>query len=88
MIADIQELGLAWAFLPDREGFQHGLILVGVARCFAMVLVWTGLAGRDGKYCAILVAINSILQTVLFTPLATLFINLFNDTDHDDTNIS
>jgi len=47
---------------------------VGVARCIAMVLIWTGLAGGDNEYCAILVAINSLLQMVLFAPLAVLFI--------------
>lgn len=47
---------------------------MGVARCIAMVLIWTGLAGGDNEYCAILVAINSLLQMVLFAPLAVLFI--------------
>lgn len=43
-----------------------------------MVLIWTGLAGGDSEYCAILVAINSILQMVLFAPLAILFINIIS----------
>jgi len=68
------QLALAWAFLPDEKGLREGLILVGIARCIAMVLIWTGLAGGDSEYCAILVAINSILQMVLFAPLALLFI--------------
>jgi ACR3 family arsenite transporter len=45
------------------------------------VLVWTGLAGGDGEYCAILVAINSILQMVLFAPLAIFFIRVIGDGD-------
>lgn len=47
------------------------------------VLVWTGLAGGDGEYCAILVAINSMLQMVLFAPLAILFIRVIGDADGD-----
>ncbi|KAJ5246168.1 arsenite efflux transporter ArsB [Penicillium chermesinum] len=81
IIAPLFMLGLAWAFLPDEEGLREGLILVGIARCIAMVLIWTGLAGGDSEYCAILVAINSILQMVLFAPLAILFIHVWADED-------
>ncbi|KAK9473866.1 arsenical-resistance protein [Dipodascopsis tothii] len=69
-------MGLAWAFLPDQPDLREGLILVGLARCIAMVLVWTGLAGGDSEYCAILVAVNSLLQMILFAPLAILFIKV------------
>lgn len=72
------KLALAWAFLPDKEDLREGLILVGLARCIAMVLIWTGLAGGDSQYCAILVAFNSILQMVLYAPLAILFINIIS----------
>jgi arsenite transporter len=75
------QLGLAWAFLPDKPGLRDGLILVGLARCIAMVLIWTGLAGGDSEYCAILVAINSILQMVLFAPLAILFLRVISGAD-------
>ncbi|KAJ9642122.1 arsenicals resistance [Knufia peltigerae] len=74
IIAPLFMLALAWAFLPDEPALREGLILVGIARCIAMVLIWTGLAGGDNEYCAILVAINSLLQMVLFAPLAVLFI--------------
>jgi len=47
-----------------------------------MVLIWTGLAGGDSQYCAILVAINSILQMVLYAPLAILFINIISHPSH------
>ncbi|TVY19332.1 Arsenical-resistance protein Acr3 [Lachnellula arida] len=63
------QLGLAWAFLPDKGGLREGLILV---------LIWTGLAGGDNEYCAILVAINSLLQIVLYAPLALLFIKVIS----------
>ncbi|KAG9230220.1 sodium bile acid symporter family-domain-containing protein [Amylocarpus encephaloides] len=78
IVAPLLMLGLAWAFLPDKGGLREGLILVGLARCIAMVLIWTGLAGGDNEYCAILVAINSILQMVLYAPLALLFIKVIS----------
>ncbi|KAF2176863.1 arsenical-resistance protein ACR3 [Zopfia rhizophila CBS 207.26] len=78
IVAPLLMLGLAWAFLPDKSGLRVGLVLVGLGRCIAMVLIWTGLAGGDGEYCAILVAINSILQMVLFAPLAVLFIRIIS----------
>ncbi|KAG9570712.1 arsenical-resistance protein, partial [Aureobasidium melanogenum] len=78
IVAPFLMLALAWAFLPDRSELREGLILVGLARCIAMVLIWTGLAGGDSEYCAILVAINSILQIVLYAPLAIFFINIIS----------
>ncbi|KAK5465261.1 arsenicals resistance [Exophiala xenobiotica] len=78
IIAPLLMLGLAWAFLPDEPDLRVGLIFVGLARCIAMVLIWTGLAGGDEEYCAILVAVNSILQMVLYAPLAILFVNVIS----------
>jgi len=75
----LSQLGLSWAFLPDKSGLRDGLILVGLARCIAMVLIWTSLAGGDTEYCAILVAVNSILQMVLYAPLAILFIQIIGN---------
>ncbi|KAM0443741.1 hypothetical protein ACHAPV_009223 [Trichoderma viride] len=84
VIAPFLMLGLAWAFLPDKSDLRIGLILVGLGRCIAMVLIWNGLAGGDNEYCAILVAINSILQMVIFAPLAILFIRVISG----DTGVS
>ncbi|EMC97431.1 hypothetical protein BAUCODRAFT_156109 [Baudoinia panamericana UAMH 10762] len=81
IIAPLLMLALSWAFLPDEEGIREGLILVGLARCIAMVLIWTGIAGGDNQYCAILVAINSVLQMVLYAPLAILFINIISGSE-------
>ncbi|KAK2595040.1 arsenicals resistance [Conoideocrella luteorostrata] len=85
IIAPFFMLALAWAFLPDEPKLRSGLILVGLGRCVAMVLIWNNLAGGDPEYCAILVAINSMLQMVLFAPLAVLFISVIGDSD--DQNI-
>jgi ACR3 family arsenite transporter len=76
IIAPLFMVGLAWAFLPDRQDLREGLIFVGIARCIAMVLIWTDLAKGDGDYCAVLVAFNSILQIVLFAPFAVFYIKI------------
>ncbi|KAL2833804.1 sodium bile acid symporter family-domain-containing protein [Aspergillus cavernicola] len=78
IIAPFFMLALAWAFLPDEPELRQGLILVGLARCIAMVLIWTGLAGGDDEYCAILVAVNSLLQMVLFAPMGVFFIQVIS----------
>ncbi|KAG9383193.1 SBF domain containing protein [Pyrenophora tritici-repentis] len=76
IIAPLFMVALAWAFLPDRQDLREGLIFVGIARCIAMVLIWTDLAQGDGDYCAVLVAFNSILQIVLFAPFAVFYIQV------------
>ncbi|KAJ8101965.1 sodium bile acid symporter family-domain-containing protein [Lipomyces tetrasporus] len=78
ILAPFLMLALAWAFLPDKPDLRDGLILVGLARCIAMVLIWTGLAGGDNEYCAILVAVNSLLQMVLYAPLAVFFLEVIS----------
>lgn len=79
IIAPFLMLALSWAFLPDKSHLRNGLILVGLGRCIAMVLIWNALAGGNNDYCAILVAVNSILQIVLFAPLAIFFLNVISD---------
>ncbi|PWW76567.1 arsenical-resistance protein ACR3 [Tuber magnatum] len=78
ILAPIVMVGLSWAFLPDRSDLREGLILVGIARCIAMVLIWTDLAAGDSDYCAMLVALNSVLQIILFAPLAVFYINVIS----------
>ncbi|KAH7883086.1 sodium bile acid symporter family-domain-containing protein [Phlebopus sp. FC_14] len=76
IIGPLVMLGLAWATLPDLPTYRTGVIMVGIARCIAMVMVWNQLAGGNGEYCAILVVANSVLQIVLYSPYAVLFINV------------
>ena len=76
VVAPLFMVGLAWAFLPDRRDLREGVMFVGMGRCIAMVLVWTELAGGDGEYCAVLVAVNSVLQIVLFAPLAVFYVQV------------
>ncbi|PFH48607.1 hypothetical protein AMATHDRAFT_180210 [Amanita thiersii Skay4041] len=74
-------LGLAWATLPDLPTYRTGVILVGLARCIAMVMIWNQLARGEANYCAILVVINSVLQIVLYSPYSLLFINIIGGQD-------
>jgi ACR3 family arsenite transporter len=68
--------GLAWATLPDLPEYRNGVILVGCARCIAMVLIWNQLACGDTDFCAMLVAFNSILQIVLYAPVVLFYLNV------------
>ncbi|KAH7138578.1 sodium bile acid symporter family-domain-containing protein [Dendryphion nanum] len=88
IVAPLFMVALAWAFLPDRQDLREGLIFVGIARCIAMVLIWTDLAQGDGDYCAVLVAFNSILQIVLFAPLAIFYVQIVSHGNKTDVSYS
>ena len=88
IIGPLMMLGLAWATLPDLPTYRTGVILVGLARCIAMVMIWNELARGNADYCAILVVINSILQIILYSPYALLFINKIGGQHRADIHVS
>jgi ACR3 family arsenite transporter len=67
---------LAWIFLAEYPAYRTGLIIVGLARCIAMVLIWNLLACGDNEYAAVLVALNSVFQIVMYTVLGYLYLSL------------
>lgn len=83
VVAPLVMLALAWATLPDLPGYRTGVIMVGIARCIAMVMVWNQLAGGDANYCAVLVVLNSVLQIALYSPYAVWFVNIMGGAGAD-----
>lgn len=67
---------LAWIFLPDQPELRTGLIIVGLARCIAMVLVWSDLSCGDREATAVLVAINSVFQVIMLGVLGWFYLQV------------
>ena len=67
---------LAWIFLADQPTFRTGLIVIGLARCIAMVLIWNDLACGDREAAALLVAINSVFQILAYALLGTFYLRI------------
>eukprot|EP00276_Gloeochaete_wittrockiana_P010402 CAMPEP_0184655092 /NCGR_PEP_ID=MMETSP0308-20130426/12721_1 /TAXON_ID=38269 /ORGANISM="Gloeochaete witrockiana, Strain SAG 46.84" /LENGTH=1000 /DNA_ID=CAMNT_0027091361 /DNA_START=24 /DNA_END=3026 /DNA_ORIENTATION=+ len=68
--------GFAWACLPDLPAYRNGVIMVGLARCIAMVLIWNQLARGHEDLCAVVVAFNSVLQIILYAPMSVFYLNV------------
>jgi arsenate reductase len=67
---------LAWLLLPGLPAYRTGVILVGLARCIAMVLIWTDLACGDREMAAVLVALNAVFQVLAYAALGVFYLNI------------
>ena len=76
VVGPLVMLALAWAFLPDLPHYRNGLVLIGLARCIAMVLIWNSLACGSGELAAVLVALNSVFQILTYSVLGWLFLTV------------
>lgn len=76
LVGPLVMFALAWLLLPDHPAYRTGVILVGLARCIAMVLIWNDLARGDREMAAVLVALNAVFQVLFYAALGVFYLKV------------
>ncbi|CEP22936.1 ARR3 [Cyberlindnera jadinii] len=85
VVCPLVMFGLSWMVLFNEEEYRIGIIMIGLARCIAMVLVWNELAGGDNTLCSLIVVVNSIMQIVLYAPFQIFYCYVISGTERSGT---
>ncbi len=91
LVGPMVMFALAWLLLPDQPAYRTGVILVGLARCIAMVLIWNDLARGDREMAAVLVALNAVFQVLFYAALGVFYLKLLPEwlgLDTENLNVS
>lgn len=87
VVCPLLMFGLSWMALFNHDEYREGVIMIGLARCIAMVLIWNKISGGDQNLCAVLVVINSILQMALYAPLQVFYCYVITNEPYEQKTV-